>query len=488
MGSLEPGQVAPASGFQTTFLPPLYPEWLGDRSFTEDHDCRFAYVIGEMARGIATADMVIAGARAGLMAFFGSAGLRPDTISSALDRIQSALGPSQSWWGANLIHSPNEPATEDAVVDLFLRRKVPCVSVSAFMNLTPAVVRCAVSGLRRDGEGCVHRARRIFAKISRPEVAAHFLSPAPGEILQRLKVDGKITEEEAVLAREIPVAQDITIEADSGGHTDNRPLTVLLPAIQKQRDELTARFGYRRSIRLGAAGGVGTPAAVAAAFALGAAYVLTGSVNQAAVESGLSEMGRRMLAEADLADVAMAPASDMFERGVRVQVLKRGTLFAQRGQRLYEVYQKYASLEAIPESERLQLEAELFRAPLEAIWGGTRKHFLSVDPEEVARAERDPRHRMALVFRWYLFMGSQWARDGHPDRKLDYQIWCGPAMGGFNRWVRGSFLEAPESRGVVQIALNLLEGAAVLTRAHQLRSFGVPVPASAFEFRPRPLA
>ena len=61
-------------------------------------------------------------------------------------------------------------------------------------------------------------------------------------------------------------------------------------------------------------------------------------------------------------------------------------------------------------------------------------------------------------------------------------------MGAFNSWVRGSFLEDPRQRGVVAIARNLLEGAAVVTRAHQLRTYGVPVPAAAFDFRPRPLA
>ena len=36
-------------------------------------------------------------------------------------------------------------------------------------------------------------------------------------------------------------------------------------------------------------------------------------------------------------------------------------------------------------------------------------------------------------------------------------------------------------------ALNLLEGAAVITRAQQLRSYGVAVPAEAFIYRARPL-
>ena len=70
---------------------------------------------------------------------------------------------------------------------------------------------------------------------------------------------------------------------------------------------------------------------MAAAFALGAAYVLTGSVNQLAVESGLSDDASAMLAQADLADVMMAPAADMFELGVKVQVLRRGTMFGRPG-------------------------------------------------------------------------------------------------------------------------------------------------------------
>ena len=60
-------------------------------------------------------------------------------------------------------------------------------------------------------------------------------------------------------------------------------------------------------------------------------------------------------------------------------------------------------------------------------------------------------------------------------------------MGAFNAWVQNSFLERAENRQVVQIAYNLLEGAAVVTRAQQLRSYGVAVPLAAFEFRPRPI-
>lgn len=488
-GEIRPGAVPNGSDYPLlATLPALYPEWLGDRSFLEAHGVRFPYATGAMANGIATTAIVIAMARAGMFGFFGAAGLTLDRIEGALDEIAGALGPEARPWGSNLIHSPNEPDLEAAVVDLYLRRGVHRVCASAFMNLTPAVVRYAVSGLALGPDGSVRRRNHVFAKISRPEVARRFLSPAPNDILRALQEQGFLSALEVTLAARVPLAEDVTVEADSGGHTDNRPLTALFPAIVSLRDELAAQHGYDRPIRVGAAGGLGTPTAVAAAFSLGASYVLTGTVNQAAVESGMSAEGKRLLAQAGIADVMMAPAADMFELGVKVQVLKRGTMFAVRALRLYELYAGHPSLESLPGEERAKVESEILRAPVEEVWAETRRFFEVRDPREVARALRDPKHRMALVFRWYLGKSSRWAIAGDPDRKLDYQIWCGPAMGAFNAWTAGSFLAAPENRTVVQIARNLLEGAAVVARAQQLRSYGVPVPPAAFDFRPRPLA
>ena len=162
-------------------------------------------------------------------------------------------------------------------------------------------------------------------------------------------------------------------------------------------------------------------------------------------------------------------------------------MFAARATRLFQLYETYDSLESLPHVDRRKLEAEVFRAPLEDVWDETRRFFEERDPPKAARAERDARHRMALVFRWYLGLSSKWAIAGEASRRLDYQIWCGPAMGAFNAWSRGTFLADPANRTIEQIARNLLEGAAVVARAQQLRSAGVPVPPAAFEFRPRRL-
>ena len=86
----------------------------------------------------------------------------------------------------------------------------------------------------------------------------------------------------------------------------------------------------------------------------------------------------------------------------------------------------------------------------------TESYFQQRDPAQVQRALRDPKHKMALVFRWYLGQSSRWANAGEASRKIDYQVWCGPAMGAFNEWTRGSCLEQPMQRRVVPVARNLL--------------------------------
>jgi trans-AT polyketide synthase, acyltransferase and oxidoreductase domains len=469
-------------------LPPLYPEWLGDRSFVEVHRTRFPYVVGEMAAGIATTRMVIAAARGGFLGFFGAAGLALDRVEQGISEIGEALNSSGKPWGSNLIHTPYQPAMEDAVADLYIKKDLRRISASAFMALTPSVARVAASGLHTDSQGRVHRRRFVFAKISRPETASQFLSPAPQAMLDSLASKGLITQEEARLAARVPVAEDITVEADSGGHTDNRPLVCLLPVILDLRDRIAAKFNYTRPIRIGAAGGMGAPASVAAAFSLGAAYVLTGSINQSAVEAGTSQAVKAMLAKAEIADVTMAPAADMFELGVKVQVLKRGAMFAIRAGQLYRIYSEYSSLEGIPADIRRQLEREIFLASVDDIWADCVRFWQQRDPGQIAKAAKDERHKMALVFRWYLGNAGRWATGGAAGRRLDYQIWCGPAMGAFNAWVCDSFLADLANRDVVQIGLNLLEGAAVISRAQQARTYGVAVPSSAFNFRPRALS
>jgi PfaD family protein len=480
------GDLARLDGEFAAYLPPLLPAQLGDAGFLATHGLKYPYMTGAMANGIGSTEIVEAMSRAGMLGSFGAAGLSIDRITQAIDRLQQSLGDGPYCF--NLIHSPNEPAHEAATAELFLRRGVRTIEASAYLDLTPPVVRYRVAGLSRAADGRVLANNRVIAKVSRVEVATKFLSPPPTRIVQALRSANQITAEQAELAASVPMCDDLTAEADSGGHTDNRPAITLLPTLLALRDRLAKQFNYPIAPRVGLAGGIATPASVAAAFAMGAGYVVTGSINQACVESGSSDAVRKMLAEAGQADVTMAPAADMFEMGVKVQVLKRGTMFAMRAAKLYELYRQYPSWEAVPAADRAQVEKNLLRTTFEDIWAQTRDFFQKRDPTQLPKAESDPRHRMALVFRWYLGLSSRWANAGEPTRPLDYQVWCGPAMGAFNEWVKGSFLEQPARRGVVVVALNLLYGACVHLRRQALRQQGVTLPDGAFPLEPLELS
>ncbi|MET9427799.1 MULTISPECIES: PfaD family polyunsaturated fatty acid/polyketide biosynthesis protein [unclassified Streptomyces] len=487
IGAVSGGTIAAGGGGLPLLaaVEPLPPQRLGSIAFRNTHGVRLPYMAGAMAGGIASADMVIALAREGFLGSLGAAGLLPKTIEKALARFAAEI-PGLPY-AVNLIHSPSEERLEREAVELFLRHGVSCVEASAYMNLTPHVVRYRLAGLRRGADGKVITHNRLIAKISRSETAERFMRPAPAALVSVLREQGLITAEQAELAHLVPLADDITVEADSGGHTDRRPLPALLPSILRLRDTVQREHRYPQPIRVGAAGGLGTPLAVAAAFAMGAAYVVTGSVNQACVESGASPASRALLAEAGIADCAMAPAADMFEMGVDLQVLKKGTLFPMRARRLYQLYQAYDGLEALPAEERGKLETQLFRRPLDDVWQDCVRYFERRDPEQLARAAGNPKRRMALVFRWYLGMSSRWAATGDPDRAMDYQVWCGPAMGSFNDWVTGSYLKNPGNRRVADVAHHLMRGAAFHTRLARLRTAGAHIPASAADYRPVPL-
>ncbi len=455
-------------------------EQLGDPAFCADLGLRYPYLGGSMAKGISSAAMVEELGRAGMLGFFGAAGLPFSTVEAAVDRLTGVDFPC----GFNLIHSPHEPDLEKALAELYIHKGVRLVEASAFLALTLPLIRYRTHGIHRLADGTIVTPNRIIAKVSREELAEKFFSPPPEKFLQELVAEGALTAEQAELAARIPLAQDVTAEADSGGHTDNRPALALFPTIQSVAVRMQTKHGYAVKLRAGLGGGIATPAAAAAAFAMGAAYIMTGSVNQACVESGTSDEVRQMLAETRQADVSMAPAADMFEMGVTVQVLKRGTMFPMRAAKLYEIYRTCSGLDSIPAAERDKLEKTLFQAKLSDIWQNTRTYFLTRDPRQVERAERDPKHLMALVFRWYLGQAAHWAKDGETTRRVDYQVWCGPAMGAFNEWAAGSFLEAPAQRTVATVALNILFGAARLTHATILRYQGAQLPPEATHIQP----
>ncbi|MCQ6552221.1 ACP S-malonyltransferase [Streptomyces sp. C10-9-1] len=430
---------------------------LGSAGFRRDYGLRYAYLAGSMYQGISSVELVLRMGRAGLLGFFGSGGLRPDRIEEALRALADRSGPERRF-GVNLLHTPGDPRREAAVTDLLLRYDVPFVEAAGFTQLTPALLRARFRGARRDRRGRPVPGRRVLAKVSRPEVAALFAAPAPAPLLGKLVADGALTEQEADIAREVPVSTELCVESDSGGHTDAGSALALLPAIARLRR--AAAGGASLPVRVGAAGGLGTPEALAAVFLLGADFAVTGSVNQCTPQAGTSDAVKEMLAGAGVQDTAYAPAGDMFELGARVQVMRRGTLFPGRAARLYELYRRHGSLEELDARTLASLESQCFGRPVEEVWQETKEYLARTDPGELARAEASPRLRMALVFRWYFVRSTRLALRGDPGGRVNYQIHCGPAMGAFNAFVAGTPLQDWRRRHADEIADRLMTGAA----------------------------
>lgn len=450
-------------------------EALGSAAFRHDYGIRYAYLSGSMYQGIGSADLVLRMARAGLLGFFGAGGLTLAEIDEALGVLGRELGPGGRY-GANLLHTVDDPDHEAAVAALYIRHGVRYVEAAGYTGITAPLVHLRFAGAHRDAHGRPVAARHVLAKASRPEVAEKFLSP-PGEaLLRRLVDDGRLTAAEAAVARELPVSADVCVESDSGGHTDAGVALTLLPAMMRLRDRITAGHDYPQRPRIGAAGGLGSPEAVAAAFTLGAEFVVTGSVNQCSPQAGTSAAVKDILAGLDVQDTTYAPAGDMFELGARVQVVRKGTLFPARANRLYQVYRQYDSLDEIDARTRRTIQETYFRRSFDDVWDETRHYLANRHPDQLRRADRQAKHRMALVFRWYFVHSSRMALRGVLDERVNFQIHSGPAIGAFNRFVDGTDLADWHHRHVDVIAERLMEGAAALlsTRYHQFTEGATP--------------
>lgn len=466
-------------------VPPLAIQQLGDTSFLDFYGVKYAYMTGAMAQGIASEEMVIALGKQRILSVFGAGGLSPSRVESAINKIQQAL--NQKPYAFNLLHSPSEPAIERLSINLYLKHQVRIVEASAFLDLTDNIVYYRAAGLSLNSANQIQIKNKVIAKVSRREVATKFLQPAPTKILKQLVEQDLISELQANLASKIPMADDITVEADSGGHTDNRPLICLLPSILELRDEIQNKYRYENPVRIGVAGGISTPKSALAAFIMGAAYVVTGSINQSCIEAGTSEYTKELLAQAEMADVMMAPAADMFEMGVKLQVLKRGTLFPLRAQKLYELYKNYNSIEEITLAEKEKLEKQILKKPVQEVWQETVNYLSQRNPDKLTKAASNPKLKMALIFRWYLGLSSRWSNSGEKGREIDYQIWCGPAMGSFNDWVRGSYLAEPKNRQVVEVAEHIMTGATFLYRIQNLKIQGLQIPDEYSQYFPEKL-
>ena len=432
---------------------------LGSSDFKNQYGVKYAYTSGGMYRGIASKELVVTMAKSGMLSFLGTGGMSIEEIDDNIQFIKNELNPDQNY-GMNFLHNLTNPKMEMETIELFMKNDISVIEAAAFMQITEALVFYRVAGLEKVGGKLIEK-NNIIAKVSRPEVAELFMKNPPEKLIRQLLEKGLITAEQAQLSKEIPMSNDICVEADSGGHTDGGIAMALFPAMIELRNRTQVEYNFANPIRVGLAGGIGTPQAVLCAFVMGADFITTGSINQCTVEAGTSDVVKDLLQEINVQDTEYAPAGDMFELGAKVQVMKKGVMFPARANKLYNLYQQYNSIEEIPEKIKIQLEKNYFKKTLVEVWNETKEYILSKgEMDLITSSEKNPKEKMSLIFRWYFGYSTRSAFQGEIAEKMNFQIHTGPALGAFNQWVKGTSMESWRNRHVDQIGIKIMDEAA----------------------------
>lgn len=427
---------------------------LGSKKFQKKYNVDYCYIAGGMYRGVSSVKMVEKLANKRILSFFGAGGLSLLEVEKNVQELNNRLKGKQ--FGVNFVHYPEHPEREMELAEYLIKNKIRVIEAAAFLYITEALVYYRVSGLRIfNGE--IEYGNKIILKASRPEVVEAFIIQPPENLVEKLYQENKITEEQFHLSKQVMMIDDITVESSSGGHTDQRVSLVEVPSIIKIKNRCLKKYKESYEIGIGAAGGIGTPEAVAAMFVMGADYIVTGSINQCTVEAGTNDIVKDILQNINIQDTDFAPAGDMFEFGSKVQVVKKGGFFVARANKLYELYNQYQSIEELEDKTKEQLEKRFFKKSLDQVWEDIVNKYSN---ELIEHANRNEKFKMLLIFKWYLFQCTKDTLEGKAENRVNFQIQCGPALGAFNQQVLGTGQENWRNRTVDNIAIFLMEGAA----------------------------
>lgn len=155
---------------------------------------------------------------------------------------------------------------------------------------------------------------------------------------------------------------------------------------------------------VGLSGPFGTPDAVAGAFFLGADFIYAPSLHLGDHATGVCDHIRHLARELSFGDTALAPCAEGFHLGERRRVMKRGSFFVPRAEKLLQLYRFCPTPADIPAAERPSLEALV--GPL--------------DPHR----DSDALSTAAVA---YLEKAQDWAIRGDLEHRLSFRVPCDDA-------------------------------------------------------------
>ena len=120
---------------------------LGSADFRKAYNIPYSYVAGTLDQSPASRRLVIRMAKAGMLAYLGTAQMNIEEIAQHLTAIQKEIGFNQTY-GMGLTHQSTDSDLEMQIIQLYLQKGSRNIEATAFTRLTKALVYFHVAGLR----------------------------------------------------------------------------------------------------------------------------------------------------------------------------------------------------------------------------------------------------------------------------------------------------------------------------------------------------
>lgn len=421
---------------------------LGSLSFKEEYQTDIAYAAGGIRDGISSVSMIKKLADSNILGFLGTKGLDIHKIKGLLESAFNMVEHEKI--GVHVACDVLKPENNNQQLKLMIDKDIRRLQISGYQKPDEWIYEYRIRNIQYSEKHKVESPYKLLVCVNNLKAAEEFLKPIKKDYIKKLIELKKLTQIEAEMADSLPVCDDICIEntgMGAGGFG-------WISSIKKLNERIGQSSSLRKEVRVGICGGIGNPQMLALAFFAGADFIMTDTINQCTVEAETSAHVKDLLQSAKENDFTFAPADDLFEFGERISVLKRGTLYPARAQKVYDIYSKYASVEEISKADTKLLTEKYFGIKLSEMYQRIMK---TVSEEERKLISEQPKYKLGLIMKGYLQECFHQAQAGEKESEINYGIAVERDMADINRWLQGTDIEHWDRRSIDVIAKRIME-------------------------------
>lgn len=421
---------------------------LGSLSFKKEYHTELAYAVGGIRDGISSGPMLKKLADSNILGYLGTKGLDIHETNRLLEDALNMVGLEKI--GVHVSCDVLKPEYSNQQLKLMIDKDIRRLQLSGYQRPDEWIYEYRIRNIRYSEKHKVVSPYKLLVCVNNLKAAEEFLKPIDKDYIKKMIELNKLTQIEAEMVAALPVCDDICIDntgIGAGGFG-------WISSIKKLIDRICTPHSLKKRVRVGICGGIGNPQMLAMAFFAGADFVMTGTINQCTVEAETSTHVKDLLQAAKENDFAFVPADDLFEFGEKMSVLKRGTLYPTRAQKVYDIYSKYASVDEISETDTKLLTEKYFGIGLQEMY--QRIMGIVSETERILISEQS-KYKLGLIMKGYLQACFHQAQAGEKATEINYGIAVECDMADINRWLQGTDIEHWNRRSIDIIAKRIME-------------------------------